>query len=104
MLQIYVSNCQAYAWAEYRHRYKRWAAIGHPRHVHPWVRLQPSRSRPHWVLHAHVGGMGLPTMEFVPIERRDLPNWRVWMRAFFRGRRRPVEFPQTLPPKHGDLE
>jgi len=99
----YVSNCQAYAWAEYRRRYKAWAAIDYPDECKPWVRLQPSKSRPHWVLHAHVGGMGLPTMEFVPVERRDVPAWLVWTRAFFLGRRRPVDFPRTEPSQHGDL-
>ena len=103
MLTSYVSNCQAYAWREFARRKKLWMAAGRPRHAKPWVKLQPSESSPHWVLHAHVGGMGEPTMEFVPIERRDVPWWLVWTRAFFRGRRRPVDFPRTEPSQHGDL-
>jgi hypothetical protein len=103
MLTQYVSNCQFFAWREFRRRYALWKAAGYPKHARPFVTQLPSNSEPHQVLHAQVGGMGLPTLEFVPVHRKDVPWWLAWTRFRFLGRVRPVDFPRTEPSQHGDL-
>jgi hypothetical protein len=104
MQRYRVSNCQSHAWREYwRVRYPIWKAAGFPRHSKPWVKLIGSESKPHWVLHAQVGGSGLPAMEFVPVERMDVPWYLSWKRIRFLGFERPAEFPNTEPIHPGDL-
>jgi hypothetical protein len=97
------SNCWVEGLREFRWRYRWWAAEGYPRASRPWIRLQPSKSRPHWVLHMVVGGARMPAIEFVPLVRRDVPAWLVWTRALFRGRHRPADFPNTEPKAPDDL-
>lgn len=103
MPAVYVSNCLLYAGKEYRRRFKAWKDGGHPWDMHPWLHARPSKSQPDWVLHWWVGGMGLPSMEFVPVERKDVPWYLAWTRIRFTGRERPVDFPRTEPSAHGDL-
>jgi hypothetical protein len=97
------SNCQLYAWREYWRRYVMWEAAGCPKGQGPWLHMRPSKLRPRWAVHAQVGGGGLPTMEFVPVDHVDLPWWRAWQVLLFRGRVRPADFPTTVPTDHQPL-
>jgi hypothetical protein len=97
------SNCLAFAWREYRRRYAEWQAAGMPPALHPWLQGRPSKSAPHEVLHWTVGGWLDAPLEFVPLERRDVPWWLAWTRLVFRGRVRRADFPNTEPSDHAPL-
>jgi hypothetical protein len=92
-----LSNCWIEGAKEFRRRKRAWRAAGRPKHDRPWIKLAPSLSNPDWVLHAQVGGAGEPAVEFVPIHRRDVHPLLAWTRILFRGRHRPVDFPNTEP-------
>ena len=99
-----LSNCQIYAWREFTRRHAIWRKAGRPRGERPWIKQMPSNLEPHWIPHAQVGGAGLPTLEFVPLDTSPLPWWLAWTALLFRGRVRPAEFPITQPSQHGALK
>jgi hypothetical protein len=97
-----ISNCWIEAFKEFGRRLRRWRAAGRPKHYKPRISFVPSASQPWWVPHAQVDGAGEPAIEFVPIHRRDVHPLLAWTRILFRGRHRPVDFPNTEPIHPGD--
>ncbi len=100
---MHFGNCRIYARREYRRRMRLWLAAGKPKHLKPWIKRSPSILAPPCVQHEQVGGMGEPSMEFVPLDARRLPWWKLPVVLLFHGRVRPAEFPHTQPSEHGDL-